>query len=77
MDSFARALITAQLILDKSPYRTFRRDRYASFDQGKGMEFEQGKLSLEDLRLIAVNQGEPRQISGKQEWLENLINQYI
>ena len=41
------------------------------------MEFEQGKLSLEDLRLIAVNQGEPRQISGKQEWLENLINQYI
>jgi xylose isomerase len=77
MDAFARALIIADNILQKSPYRKFRADRYASFDSGKGKEFEQGKLGLEELRAFAVGNGEPKQISGKQEWLENIINQYI
>jgi xylose isomerase len=77
MDAFARALIIADNILQKSPYRKFRADRYASFDLGKGKEFEQGKLGLEELRAFAVGNGEPKQISGKQEWLENIINQYI
>ena len=77
MDAFARALITAQNILEKSSYRKFRADRYASFDAGKGKDFEQGKSSLEDLRAFALQNGEPAQTSGKQEWLENIINQYI
>jgi xylose isomerase len=77
MDAFARAFIIADNILEKSPYKKFRKDRYASFDSGKGKEFEDGKLSLEDLRSFAIANGEPKQISGKQEWLENIINQYI
>jgi len=77
MDVFARSLIIADQILTKSPYKKFRKDRYASFDSGKGAEFENGKLGLEDLRNFAMANGEPRQISGKQEWLENIINQYI
>jgi xylose isomerase len=77
MDAFARALIIADDILQKSPYKKFREQRYASFDSGKGKDFETGKLSLEDLRTFAIANGEPRQISGKQEWLENIINQYI
>jgi xylose isomerase len=77
MDVFARSLIVADQILTKSPYKKFRKDRYASFDSGKGAEFENGKLGLEDLRNFAMANGEPRQISGKQEWLENIINQYI
>ncbi len=77
MDAFARALIIADNILQKSPYKKFRRDRYASFDSGKGKDFEDGKLTLEDLRAFAISNGEPKQISGKQEWLENLVNQYI
>jgi xylose isomerase len=77
MDTFARALITADAILQKSAYKKFRQERYASFDQGKGAEFEQGKLSLEDLRDFALQNGEPQTKSGKQEWLENIINQYI
>jgi xylose isomerase len=77
MDAFARALIVADRILQDSPYRKYRKDRYASYDSGKGMEFEEGKLSLEDLRAFAIAHGEPAQTSGKQEWLENLINQYI
>ena len=52
-------------------------ERYASFDSGKGKEFEKGKLSLEDLRKIALRKGEPNQISGKQELFEQLINMYI
>ncbi len=77
MDAFARGLIVADQILTHSPYKKFRKDRYGSFDSGKGKEFEEGKLTLEDLRNFAFTNGEPRQISGKQEWMENIINQYI
>jgi xylose isomerase len=77
MDLFARALIIADNILQKSEYKKIRSDRYASFDAGKGAEFEKGNLTLEDLRDFAIQNGEPKVISGKQEYLENLINRYI
>ena len=77
MDVFARALLTADAILQQSEYKKIRADRYASYDTGKGKDFEQGKLSLEDLRDIAIAAGEPATISGKQEFIENLINRYI
>ncbi len=77
MDTFARALLAANDILTKSPYKKLRAERYASFDSGKGADFELGKLTLSDLRDIAANSAEPKQISGKQELFENIINQYI
>lgn len=77
MDIFARALMTADAILTRSDYKKVRTDRYASFDKGKGKEFEEGKLSLEELRTFAVENGEPAMLSGRQEYLENLINRYI
>ena len=77
IDTFARALITADTILQKSEYTKIRSTRYASFDAGKGKDFEQGKLSLEDLRAYAVEKGEPTAISGQQELIENIINRYI
>ncbi|MCC5936564.1 MAG: xylose isomerase [Lunatimonas sp.] len=77
MDAFARSLIIANDIMEKSPYLEMRKSRYASFDAGKGKDFEEGKLSLEDLRSIALEVGEPKQISGKQEVYENILNQYI
>jgi xylose isomerase len=70
-------LITAEAILEKSDYKKIRKSRYASFDNGKGAAFEAGKLSLEDLREYAVQHGEPAVISGKQEYLENLVNRFI
>ncbi len=76
MDTFARALILADRILKESDYLKLRQERYASFDSGKGKEFEDGRLTLEDLREIARSQGEPRQISGKQELFERMINLY-
>ena len=77
MDAFARALVIATNVLEKSPYLKMRKERYASFDSGKGAEFEAGKLKLEDLRNLAVELGEPKQISGKQELYELFINRYI
>jgi len=77
MDNFARALIIADNILNKSEYKKLRTERYASFDGGKGKEYEQGKLSLEDLRAYAIENGEPATKSGKQEYFENLVNRFI
>src|SRR6478752_2305037 len=71
MDIFARALIVADNILQKSDYKKLRADRYASFNSGKGKEFEEGKLTFEDLRAYAIEKGEPATISGKQEYFEN------
>jgi xylose isomerase len=77
MDVFARSLVIADKILKESDYLKLRTERYASFDSGKGKEFETGKLSLKDLYAIAKEAGEPKQISGKQEMFEQLINCYI
>ena len=78
MDAFAHALEAAAAILEKSPYKKMLTDRYASFDAGKGKEFEDGKLSLEDLRAYAVAKGEePAIISGKQELYEAIVNMNI
>ena len=77
MDTFARALLIAQAVLEKSEYKELRKQRYSSFDSGKGRQFELGKVALEELRDLAVKNGEPDQISGKQEYFENMINRYI
>jgi xylose isomerase len=77
MDAFARALIIADNVLQRSDYKKFRQERYASFDSGRGKDFENGKLSLEDLRTYAIEHGEPETRSGRQEYLENIINMFI
>ncbi len=77
MDAFARALIVADNILQRSDYKKIRTERYASFDTGRGKEFEEGKLSLEDLRAYAIENGEPEIRSGRQEYFENIINRFI
>lgn len=77
MDTFARALTIADKILTNSDYLKYRKARYSSFDSGNGQAFEGGKLTLIDLRNIAAEAGEPAVISGRQEWLENLVNRYV
>jgi xylose isomerase len=77
MDTFARSLVIADKILKESDYLKIRKGRYASFDSGKGAEFDAGKLTLEGLYAAAKELGEPKQISGKQEMMEQLINCYI
>ncbi|MFW5656693.1 MAG: xylose isomerase [Bacteroidota bacterium] len=77
MDAFARALLVANAVLTDSDLPKMKKERYASFDSGDGKAFEEGKLTLEDLREIAIKNGEPKQISGKQELYETILNWYI
>ena len=76
-DTFARALMAADRIMTSSDYNKLRQERYSSFDAGKGKDFENGKLSLTDLYDLAQKNGELKLQSGKQELLENIVNQYI
>jgi xylose isomerase len=77
MDTFARALLIADKVLNESDYLKLKAKRYESFDKGKGKDFEKGKLTLEKIRAIALESGEPARKSGKQELLEQLINMYL
>jgi len=77
IDTIARALIIADNILTNSELPAMKKDRYAGYDSGDGAKFEKGELSLEQLAEIAAQHGEPKQISGKQELYESIINQYI
>ncbi len=77
MDTLARGLIIADRILTESDLLQRRRQRYASFDSGDGARFEKGELGLEELRELAIRLGEPKQISGKQELFEAILNQFI
>ena len=75
-DTFAKSLLAAENILNNSPYKAMLEERYASFNSGPGADYSNGKLTLQDLYTHASAQGEPDQISGKQELYENIINQY-
>ncbi len=76
MDAMARALLSAAELLEKSPYKEMKAKRYASFDSGKGKEFEEGKLSLEDVYNYGKTVGEPKQTSGQQELYETIVSMY-
>ena len=76
-DTFARGLIVADKILNDSNFSSTINKRYSSFDSGDGKKFENGNLSLEDLFQIAKNSKNIKKISGKTEFLENIINNYI
>jgi len=76
MDALARALLNAAAIVEESPIPAMVKERYASFDGGKGKEFEEGKLSLEDLVAYAKEHGEPAKTSGKQELYETIVALY-
>ena len=73
MDVFARSLLIAEKILKDTDYKKLRAERYSSFDSGDGLKFEKGQLTLESLRELAIQSGEPKQISGKQELYEQII----
>ncbi len=77
MDVFARALITADQVMQHSPLESMRAARYASFDSVDGQAFEQGKRSLQDLAALAAEKGQPAMTSGQQELYENILNFYL
>ncbi|MCM1137686.1 MAG: xylose isomerase [Duncaniella sp.] len=76
MDAMARALESAAALLEESPYKELLKARYASFDGGKGKEFEDGKLTLEEVAAYGKEVNEPKQTSGKQELYEAIVAMY-
>ena len=76
MDALARALLNAADILEHSELPKMKRERYASFDSGMGKDFEDGKLSFEQVYEYGKKVGEPAQISGKQEKYETIVALY-
>jgi xylose isomerase len=77
MDAYARALVIADRIVSDGRLEELKSARYASFGKADGQRFRAGELSLADLRDIAADNPEPVLQSGKQERVENLINDYM
>jgi xylose isomerase len=78
MDAYALAYKIARRILADGRLEMFVANRYSSFDAGYGQKIEKGKIGFKELeKLVLADLGEPTQRSGKQEYLENLINRYV
>ena len=77
MDAFARGLKIAHAIRVDGRLEQFVKDRYASFDSELGAEIESGKCSFGALEKVALSNGEPILGSGRQEMLENLVNEFL
>ena len=76
MDAMARALESAAKLLEESPYKKMKAERYASFDSGLGKKFEEGKMTLEEAYEYGKQVDEPKQTSGKQELYEAIVAMY-
>jgi xylose isomerase len=77
MDAFARGLKIANAIIEDGRLDKFIAQRYSTFDSGIGAKVESGSTSFEELEAHALKSGEPLLASGRQEMLENLINEFI
>ena len=76
MDACARALLNAVDIMQNSPIPQMVKERYSSFDSGIGKDFEDGKLTLEQVYEYGKKVEEPKQTSGKQELYETIVALY-
>lgn len=77
MDTFALALIKAQALIDDGRLAAFVRDRYRSYDSGIGKDITMGRFTLEDLEAYTLSHKEPEMESGRQEYLESIVNQIL
>jgi len=76
MDAMARALLNAADILEHSELPQMKKERYASFDKGIGKDFEEGRLTFEQVYEYGKQVEEPAQTSGKQEKYETIVALY-
>ncbi len=78
MDAFARGLKVAAAIREDGRLASFISDRYASWNSDLGKKVEAGKASFAELEAYAFKSGDvTSNQSGRQEMLENLINEFI
>ena len=77
MDAFARGLKIAHRIMEDGQVGDFVKRRYAGWRRGMGREVLAGKASFEDMEAYVHKHGEAAKTSGREEWLEGLINSYL
>jgi len=77
MDAFARGLENAARLLASKKLENFIQKRYSGWDTGLGAKIEAGKLDFEALEAYTITHGEPKVQSGRQEMLENILNEYL
>jgi xylose isomerase len=77
MDAFARGLKIAHAVIADGRLDAFKKERYGSFDSGIGAKIEKGEVGFEELEAYTFSNGEPVTKSGRQEMLENLINEFV
>jgi xylose isomerase len=77
MDAFARGLKIAHAIIEDGRLANFKKERYSSYDSGIGSRIESGQATFEECEAHILANGEPGTKSGRQEMLENLINEFI
>ena len=78
IDVLARGLLAAAAMIEGGELEAFVEQRYAGWSSALGREILDGKHSLADLaRFVVENEIEPQPRSGRQEWLENLVNRYV
>jgi xylose isomerase len=78
MDAFARGAKIAAAIRKDGVLKDFLAQRYSSYDSGLGQKIESGEATFADCEKYMLEKGDAAaNSSGRQEWLENLINQYV
>lgn len=77
MDAFARGLKIAHNMIEDGGRDRFITTRYASYDTGMGAEIEASSTSLEALDTYAQGITPPTLPSGRQEMLENNLNDFL
>ncbi len=77
MDAFARGLTCAARMIENGDFERNLKSRYAGWDEELGRRIERGDVGLGELEAYTLEHGEPDRQSGRQEFLENLLNEYI
>ncbi|WP_395743488.1 xylose isomerase [Prosthecobacter sp.] len=77
MDAFARGLKIAHAMIEDGRIDTFIKQRYSTFDSGIGAKIEKGEVGFAELEAHVLANGEPLLGSGRQEMMENLVNDYL
>ncbi len=77
MDAFARGLKSAAKMLEDKTFEKFIKERYTKWDEELGQKIEKGTIGFEELEQYTLEHGEPKIQSGRQEMLENILNEYI
>ncbi|MCF6287142.1 MAG: xylose isomerase [Candidatus Hydrogenedentes bacterium] len=77
MDAFARGLKAAAKMIKDKKFEKIIQKRYSGWDTAFGQKIESGKATLEDMDAYTRKHGDPEPQSGRQELLENILNEYI